>query len=183
MMKAMVMALALCLVSGAVSVYVLWPPQEPVPAFEEGILREWAARFGVRVGEDGSPGGSAAAGDAGRTGQREAQRTLGTLSGMEDTVPQRLAQELLGMLRDQPGLERYTVVASQGGTRHSLTADVVGNALIHITSSQGGADKTLQPGQTAIYRGYVRPRLEAAAAGGVLDQTPEGPRPAQSPGF
>lgn len=77
-----------------------------------------------------------------------------------------LARELLDMLDKAPGMERYTVAMRSGDARHVLTAEFRGGAVIRRVEMTGESARTL------VYQGFVRHRVQAAACGGSLEETP-----------
>ncbi|GAB7082251.1 hypothetical protein [Megalodesulfovibrio paquesii] len=155
--KAVLMACLLVTVSAAGAMYALWPADVPMELLNEAVWRQWAERFGVLEPEVPSaviprtPGAP-----------RERTVDLGLYPGVEGELDVRLAQELLRSMDAEPGLERYAVTVRIDTVRHSLTAEMLGNALIRLSGTQGGA-----PEQT-IYKGQIRERLLAAARGGTL---------------
>ncbi len=174
-MKGVLVVLLMVTMGLAMVGYLLWPADEPLPTVNEAQLREWAIRLGVPGVE--RPEGMPISGPGSFNGTRELKHHLGVFPSVSGELDVRLAQEVLTMMERAPGLERYTITVDINTVRHALVADTKGNALIRMTTPKDESPTTI------IYKGYLQSRLDEAAHGATLADTPEGRKPGKEMSF
>ncbi|MFW5734231.1 MAG: hypothetical protein ACOCWR_04135 [Oceanidesulfovibrio sp.] len=148
--------------AGGVAGYVFWPQDQATvgEVLDEVGLRRFAQRM-LGPGKDAAEP------------LDEVTRDLGDFQGyMGESMEQKQARDLLDLVYSQPGKDRYTITYMIGRTRHTFIADLRDDALMRL-------EKTGPHGKNEYWVGYSMERLENAAEGGSLAETPEGRDPAR----